>query len=87
MNKYKVKTGTLLRLWESKGWNNKINPYGQFQWYFRYLLGTRSEYDKKEINRWSKIVSMFRDKLVQMIKDTGSTDAKLDKFYCTGVMN
>ena len=31
-----VKCGTLLRFWENKGWINPIDPYGWFQWYFRY---------------------------------------------------
>ena len=29
-NKYDVKCGTSLRVWEDKGWINKIDPYGWF---------------------------------------------------------
>ena len=72
VNKYDVKCGTSLRFWESKGWINEIGPYGWFLWYFRYWLGGRSEDDKRLINRWKKIVSRFRSKLVKMIKDAGS---------------
>ena len=36
VNKYGVKCGISLRFWENKGWINKIDPYGWFQWYFRY---------------------------------------------------
>ena len=36
VNKYGVKCGTSLRFWENKGWINKVDPYGWFQWYFRY---------------------------------------------------
>ena len=58
LNYYKVEVGTSLRFWENKGWINKIDPYGWFQWYFRYWKG-RSEDDKRQINRWKKIVDRF----------------------------
>ena len=41
VNKYGVKCGTSLRFWENKGWINEIDPYGWFQWYFRYWLCTK----------------------------------------------
>ena len=69
VNKYGVKCGTSLRFWENKGW---IDPYGWFQWYFRYWFGRRAQDDKRQINRWEKIISRFRGKLVTMIKDAGS---------------
>ena len=77
MNKYGVKCGTPLRFWRNKGWINKIDPYGSFQWYFRYWLSRRSKDDKIQINRWKKIVSRFRDKLVKMIRDA---DSKFDDY-------
>ena len=35
-------------------------------------MGRRSENDERQINRWKKIVSRFRGKLVNIIKDAGS---------------
>ena len=72
VNKYGVKWETMLRFWENKGWINEIDPYGWFQLYFRYWLGRRSEDHVRQINRWKRIVSRFRGKLVKMIKDAGS---------------
>ena len=68
VNKYGVKCRTSLRFWENKGWINKqILTVG-----FSGIAGRRSKDDKRQINRWKKIVSRFRGKLVKMIRDAGS---------------
>ena len=72
VNKYGVTCGTSLRLWDNKGWINKQDPYGWFQWYFRYWLGRRSKDDKRNLKRWKGIVNRFKDKLIEMIKKAGS---------------
>ena len=87
------KCGTSLRFWENKGWINKMNPYGWFQWYFRYCLRKRSKDDKRIISRWKGIVSRFKSKVVKIIKYVGgkfddySISSKIRLFYCIGVMN
>ena len=72
---------------------NKIDPYGWFQEYFRFWSGSRTKDNKRQINRWKKIVSRFRSKLVKMIRDVGRKfDAgipfrlKLDKFIALGLL-
>ena len=72
VNKYGAKCGTSLRIWENKGWINEIDPYGWFQWYFRYWLCRRSQGDERKINRWKGIIIRFKGKLARMIKDAGS---------------
>ena len=72
VNKYGVKYGTSLRFWENKCCINEMIPHGWFHWYFRYCLGRRSKDNKRKINRWLKIVSRFRGKLVNISKDAGS---------------
>ena len=70
-NKYDVKCGTSLRFWESNAWINEIDPNGWFKCYFRYCLGRISGDDERQIKRWEGIVTRFKGKLVEMIKDVG----------------
>ena len=76
LNYYKVKVGTSLRFWENKGWINKIDPYGWFQWYFRYWKGRRSKDDKRQINRWKRIVSRFIG-ILKNLNSTGKDSKKI----------
>ena len=70
INKQGVTCGTSLRVWESNGWINKIDPYGWFQWYFRYWK-ERSKDGQRQIGRWKKVVSRFKGKLIKIIKNGG----------------
>ena len=51
VNKYDVKCGTSLRVWENNGWINSIDPFGWIQWYFRYWLSRRYLDDERQISR------------------------------------
>ena len=72
VNNYGVKCGTSLRFWESKGWINKQDRYGWFQWYFRYWLRRRSKDDETQIIRWKGIIYRLKGKLIEMIKKARS---------------
>ena len=65
---------SIIKILGKIGWVNKIDPYGWFQLYFRYWLGRRSKVDKRQINRWKKIVRRFRGKLDKMIRNAGGKD-------------
>ena len=64
-----VKCGTSLRFWGNKDWVCPVDPYGWFQWYFRYWSGRRSLDDERQINRRKGIVSRLKGKLIKMIND------------------
>lgn len=75
INKYKVKVGTTLQYWESKGWIHKSQPYGWVQWYCDFYNGKRNkEEDEYQIKRWLNTAgpnSRFRKALVNEIKRKG----------------
>ena len=71
INKYGVKVGTTLDLWESKGWISKLHPYGWVQWYCDFYNGKRCSDDERQIKRWIKTAgpkSRFRRALINRIK-------------------
>ena len=51
----------MLRFWENKGCINEIDPYGWFQYYFKYWLGRKSGDDfhllKEKSKNWHKNLS------------------------------
>jgi len=54
VNRYGVKCGGSLGMWESSGWISALDPYGWFQWYCRFYQGRRCTDDERQIDRWLK---------------------------------
>jgi hypothetical protein len=76
VNKYKVKCGGTLDMWESSGWISPIDPYGAFQWYCRFYLGRRSTDDDRQISRFNGVMGpkgRFRNQLIGKCSAAGKT--------------
>ena len=75
-NKYGVKCGGDLDMWETSGWISNIDPYGWYQWYCRFYMGRRSTDDDRQIGRWRGVCSekgRFRNQLIGKIYRAGTT--------------
>lgn len=75
INKFKVKCGGSLGMWESSGWISDVDPYGWFQWYCRFYQGRRCSDDERQISRWMKSVGSkgrFRSQLCNKIIATNN---------------
>jgi len=81
INKYKVKCGTSLELWEQKGWIHEQDPYGWFQWYCRFYCGRRTDDDERQIKRWMNCTGYKgRWKLYLINKILSSKNKQLNDF-------
>ena len=80
INKYKVKIGGNLDMWESSGWITKIDPYGWFQWYCRFFLGRRSSDDERQIKRWLNACGYNGRFRVRLIKNIIIKKAKYNDY-------
>lgn len=79
INKFGVKCGGSLGMWESSGWISEVDPYGWFQWYCRFYQGRRCDDDERQISRWLKSAGpkgRFRSQLCNKIlaAKTGADD-------------
>ena len=76
INKYKVKCGGSLGMWESSGWISDSDPYGWFQWYCRFYSGRRCSDDARQISRWCKSAGLrgrFRSQICNKILAAGTS--------------
>jgi len=76
VNRYGVKCGGSLDMWESSGWIANVDPYGWFQWYCRFYLGRRSSDDERQIKRQLGVCGVkgrFRNQLIGKCARGGKT--------------
>lgn len=53
LNYFKVSASQPLAVWQKKGWINKVDPNGWFEWYIKYSEGRRlPKEDERQIKRW-----------------------------------
>lgn len=70
VNRFGVKCGGSLGMWESSGWIVDSDPYGWFQWYCRFYQGRRCSDDARQLSRWCKSAGpkgRFRSQLCNKI--------------------
>merc|ERR1711865_274053 len=76
VNRFNVKCGGSLDMWESSGWISNTDPYGWFQWYCRFYMGRRSTDDARQIKRQLGVCGIkgrFRNQLIGKCARGGTT--------------
>lgn len=77
-NNFNVKCGTLLEMWESKGWIREQDPYGWVQWYCRFFKGRRSPDDERQVKRWKAFAGPRGRFRIQLINKIIARDGRHD---------
>jgi hypothetical protein len=71
LNYFKVSASQPLEVWQKKGWINKVDPNGWFEWYIKYFYGRRlPKEDERQIKRWY----MMRRHITQVKNNCRSGD-------------
>lgn len=80
-NMFKAKSGMSLEEWQQRGWINKQDPLGWYQWYIRFHNGRRTSDDQHQINRWRDFIQRWtpksRQALINMNPKAGTRQALL----------
>lgn len=74
VNKYGVRCGGGLDMWENSGWIDGQDPYGWFQWYCHFYLGRRTSDDDRQISRGKGVIGAkgrWRNNLIGKIARGG----------------
>jgi len=77
-NRYQVKCGTSLEMWESKGWIREQDPYGWIQWYCRFFDGRRSPDDERQVRRWKAFSGPSGRFRIQLINRVIAKEGRYD---------
>jgi hypothetical protein len=78
VNRYGVKSGSSLEMWESKGWIRSEDPYGWVQWYCRFFSGRRGPDDERQVKRWNAFAGERGRFRSQLIKKVIAREARFD---------
>jgi len=88
VNKFGVKCGGSLGMWESSGWISDVDVYGWFQWYCRFYQGRRCSDDARQIQRWLGVAGpkgRFKSQLCNKILAAGGSSC-IDDFSISPVI-
>ena len=86
LNHFGVNASQSLAEWRRKGWINRQDPRGWFQWYCRYYMGRRTRDDARQIRRWRAIARHVAAIGSIAKRKTWTAAGDSDRPCCTGRM-